>query len=92
MLNAPQQNRLLQIRKISEVLQTERLPVIVAGFLNATPESEVIYILDSSFIRTCITNCGFTIPVVNPNKTIDFIAYRPSGSFNVLEHKVIDEK
>ena len=87
-----QTNRLLQIRKISEILQTEQLPVIVAGDLNATPGSEVINILDSSFTRTCINGCGFTIPVEIPNKTIDFIAYKPSGKFKVLEHKVIDEK
>lgn len=72
-------NRLLQIRKISEVLQTEQLPVIIAGDFNATPGSEVINILGSNFTRTCIKGCGFTIPVENPNKTIDFIAYKPSA-------------
>jgi endonuclease/exonuclease/phosphatase family metal-dependent hydrolase len=85
-------NRLLQVRKIVEVLQPEQLPVIIAGDLNAVPGSEVINILDSSFTRSCINGCGFTIPVINPNKTIDFIAYKPSASFTVLEHKVIDEK
>ena len=85
-------NRLLQIRKITEVLQAEQLPVVIAGDFNAAPGSEVINILDNNFTRTCITGCGFTIPVENPNKTIDFIAYKPATNFTVLAHKVIDEK
>ena len=85
-------NRLLQIRKITELLNPMKMPVILAGDLNAAPGSEVINILDSSFTRTCITGCGFTIPVEKPNKTIDFIAYRPANAFTVTEHKVIDEK
>ncbi len=32
------------------------------------------------------------IPVINPSKTIDFIAYAPGDKFIVIEHKVIDEK
>jgi endonuclease/exonuclease/phosphatase family metal-dependent hydrolase len=85
-------NRLLQIRKITGLLNPVKMPVILAGDLNAAPGSEVINILDSSFKRTCITGCGFTIPVEKPNKTIDFIAYRPADAFTVTEHKVIDEK
>jgi endonuclease/exonuclease/phosphatase family metal-dependent hydrolase len=85
-------NRLLQVRKIAELLQGETLPVIIAGDLNAAPGTEVINIFDSSFTRSCINGCGFTIPVNNPNKTIDFIAFRPASRFTVLEHKVIDEK
>ena len=85
-------NRLLQIRKITEVLQSEQLPVVIAGDFNALPGSDVINILDENFTRTCLTGCGFTIPVENPNKTIDFIAYKPSANFTVVEHKVINEK
>jgi endonuclease/exonuclease/phosphatase family metal-dependent hydrolase len=85
-------NRLLQIRKITEVLQSEQLPVVIAGDFNAAPGSDVINILDDNFTRTCLTGCGFTIPVENPNKTIDFIAYKPSANFTVVEHKVINEK
>ncbi|MEJ7769543.1 MAG: endonuclease/exonuclease/phosphatase family protein [Chitinophagaceae bacterium] len=85
-------NRLLQIREIASILQTEKLPVIIAGDFNAVPGTEVINILDSSFTRTCVTGCGFTIPVVNPNKTIDFIAFKPRNLFTVVDHQVIDEK
>jgi len=85
-------NRILQVNRIVEILQQEQLPVIVGGDFNAVPGTRVINALDAAFTRTCVTNCGFTIPVTNPNKTIDFIAYKPSNKFKVVEHKVIDEK
>lgn len=85
-------NRVLQINRIIEILQQEQNPVIIGGDFNAAPGGKVINTLDAAFKRTCITNCGFTIPVNNPNKTIDFIAYKPYNKFKVVEHKVIDEK
>jgi endonuclease/exonuclease/phosphatase family metal-dependent hydrolase len=85
-------NRLLQIKKITEFFQDEKLPVIIAGDFNAVPNSSVINILDKSFTRTCISNCGSTVPVIIPTKTIDFIAYKPSDKFIVIEQKVIDEQ
>lgn len=84
-------NRLLQIQKIADILEGEKLSVIIAGDFNSTPSKSVINILDKYFTRTC-NDCAFTIPVINPTKTIDFIAYKPSDKFIVTEHKVIDEK
>ena len=84
------QNRLLQIREINAILNNSKVPVIVAGDLNAATGSEVINIFDEMFTRTC-TNCAFTIPVLKPNKTIDFIGYKPAASFEVEKHEVINE-
>ena len=85
-------NRLLQINKVVEILQHETLPVVIAGDFNATPSTRIINQLDQHFTRSCITNCGFTIPVNIPAQTIDFIAYKPFNLFKIKEHKVIDEK
>lgn len=85
-------NRLLQITAIVDILQKEKLPVIIGGDFNAEPSGSVINVLDKLFKRTCISDCDFTIPVQTPRKTIDFIAYTPFDKFNTLEHKVIDEK
>jgi len=85
-------NRQLQIEKIKVVASTELLPFVIAGDLNATPGSEIINSLDSSFKRTC-QSCDFTIPAVNPTKTIDFIAYKhPENKFTVESHKVVNEQ
>lgn len=83
-------NRLLQIREIGEIASRESLPMIIAGDFNATPESEVIGILDQYFQRSC-QQCAPTIPVINPSRTIDFIAFRPQAFFEVKAHEVVDE-
>ncbi|MDF9798730.1 endonuclease/exonuclease/phosphatase family metal-dependent hydrolase [Catalinimonas alkaloidigena] len=83
-------NRLLQIKKIGELISDEELPIIIAGDLNATLDSEVIGILDQHFQRSC-NDCPPTIPVLNPTKAIDFIAFRPQSSFEVLQHEVVSE-
>jgi endonuclease/exonuclease/phosphatase family metal-dependent hydrolase len=85
-------NRLLQINRIMELLTPQKkYPIIIAGDFNAVPSSPVIDILDKNFTRSCIANCPFTIPQINPDKTIDYIAYSPSDKFAVVTHKVIDE-
>ncbi|MDB5261437.1 MAG: endonuclease/exonuclease/phosphatase [Adhaeribacter sp.] len=85
-------NRQLQITEIGNIAAAEDLPFIIAGDFNATPDSEVITTLDKYFTRTC-QQCAPTIPVINPNKTIDFIAFKhPAGKFSVASHQVINEK
>ncbi len=85
-------NRYLQINKIVEALQLEKLPVIIAGDLNAVPTTRIIEVLDNHFTRTCVNNCGFTVSQINPIRTIDYIAFKPSTNFQVVQHKVIDEQ
>jgi endonuclease/exonuclease/phosphatase family metal-dependent hydrolase len=74
------------------MMQMEKLPVVIAGDFNSTPGKAVINKLDEHFTRSCLIDCGFTVPVNTPNKTIDFVAYKPAAGFTVMEHKIIDEK
>jgi len=91
-LDLKEVNRLSQSKQIVEQYKNEKLPVVIAGDFNALPTSGVIQYLDQHFTRTCVENCGGTIPVKNPNRTIDFIMYKPSDTFEVVSHKVIDEQ
>lgn len=84
-------NRIEQTRYIREILQSEQLPIILAGDFNDTPGSRPLNILGSLFTGTC-TSCPYTIPVLKPAKTIDFITYSPSGKFEVVKHEVIREQ
>lgn len=84
-------NRQLQIRKILELTGQQSLPVVIAGDFNAVPESNVMKQFDSRFTRTCHQDCGYTIPEVNPNRTIDYIGFAPANAFRVKTHQVIDE-
>ncbi|WP_230383867.1 endonuclease/exonuclease/phosphatase family protein [Pedobacter endophyticus] len=84
------ENRMMQAKEINRLFSNETLPVILGGDLNATAESESIKIFDSLFTRTC-RDCDFTIPVIKPTKTIDYIGYKPANSFKVVSHKAISE-
>lgn len=83
-------NRLVQIGEIMEILKEQPYPVILAGDLNAAAGGGVINTLDQHFTRSCDT-CAPTIPVVNPRRCIDFIAFTP-GKFEVLKHEVVPER
>lgn len=83
-------NRLLQIQKIIEITKQEVLPVVIAGDFNDVEKSPVIDILDKSFTRTC-KSCSPTIPVINPIKAIDFIAFKPKKYFKIKNHSVLPE-
>lgn len=84
-------NRFLQVNRLVDLLQKESLPVVIAGDFNAIPATRIIDVLDAHFTRTCVNDCGFTIPEKNPDRTIDFIAFKPADGFRVVEHAVIEE-
>jgi endonuclease/exonuclease/phosphatase family metal-dependent hydrolase len=85
-----EENRVLQASEINKIIEKEQLPLVLAGDLNATPGTETLKIFDSMFTRTC-ADCGFTIPVVKPNKTIDHIGFKTRDKFKVISHEVIPE-
>ncbi len=88
--NSP--SRILQLKRILEIVEKMELPVILAGDFNDVPGSETIAILASAFELTC-SACPPTIPVIAPTRAIDFIAYKhPQQKFRTKAHKVIDEK
>lgn len=82
-------NRIVQMREVTKILSEQPYPVIVAGDMNASAGGPVINQLDAHFTRTC-SDCAPTIPVVNPRRCIDFIAYT-KGKFTVVSHEVIPE-
>lgn len=86
----PDSNRVIQVKRILETLNKEKSPVIIVGDFNSEAGRETIRLLDQSFKRSCVEGCAFTIPQINPNKTIDFIAIKNAG-WPVTEHTVIPE-
>ncbi len=85
------ENNVHQSRTLLENLEAIRLPVIIGGDFNRTPESETIELFDTQFQRTC-SECPPTIPVSNPNRTIDHLMFRPKDGFSITDHRVIDEQ
>jgi endonuclease/exonuclease/phosphatase family metal-dependent hydrolase len=85
-----EENRLMQMEEIGIIANSTSLPFIIAGDFNAIPQSKTINKLDYLFERTC-EPCAPTIPQINPTRAIDFIAFRPTETFKVIEHRVIQE-
>lgn len=86
-----EENRILQVKEINRLTENESLPLIVAGDLNAAPGTEAIRLFDSKFTRSCQT-CDLTIPVLNPKKTIDHIAYQTGNPFEVISSAAVPER
>jgi endonuclease/exonuclease/phosphatase family metal-dependent hydrolase len=84
------ENRIVQMKAILKEFEDATLPVILCGDLNSVAGTEVINLLDKQFKRTCVENCPGTIPVINPKRTIDFIATK-NVKWPLLEYKVIEE-
>ncbi|GAB2792401.1 endonuclease/exonuclease/phosphatase family protein [Rhabdobacter roseus] len=91
-LDLKEQNRLSQARIIVERFKDAPYPMILGGDFNAQPGSAVINYLDEHFVRSCQQDCQATIPVRNPNRTIDFIMVKPADRFQVVSTRVIDEQ
>lgn len=84
-------NRILQARAINRITEDATHPIIIAGDFNAEPGAEPISIIDQNFVRTC-SKCDFTIPVIHPDKAIDFIAWKKGSKVKLVSHKVIPER
>lgn len=90
-LDLRKENRKEQIDALISYASDMDMPFILAGDFNDQPGSYVIRKLDETFRRTCTDDCAHTIPVLNPRRTIDFIAFKPEATFDVTEHRVIAE-
>lgn len=66
------------------------LPALLAGDLNATPDSPVLGQLLKEWGNASSTVMP-TTPVDAPKRQIDFILFRPKERWKVLEAKVLDE-
>jgi endonuclease/exonuclease/phosphatase family metal-dependent hydrolase len=66
---------------------------IVAGDLNALPDSNVIALIREYLIDTHDpeTGDGFTFPADKPDRRIDYILHNPGSGLRAVECRVIDE-
>lgn len=85
-------DRIAQAEKINQVFSKNKYPTILAGDLNATPESKTINILEKVWTPSSdLSDPVFTYPSDNPNKKIDYIMYYPNNRWRVVETKIIQD-
>jgi endonuclease/exonuclease/phosphatase family metal-dependent hydrolase len=81
-----------QAAKVNELFTTGDEPTILAGDLNATPESSPMKALAGHWaFATAPAKDFLTIPAEKPRSHIDFVLVRPAARFKVVEAKVIPE-
>ncbi len=86
-----QRERLASAKFINELIADHpQHPALLAGDLNATPDSETLQLLGTKWIRTNEVPMA-TVPVDQPRRQIDFILHRPANRWKVVEVKVLDE-
>ena len=81
-------DRINQATELREILADLDLPVLLAGDLNATPESRTMEILFSD-LKPSSTDMAPTFPSDGPGAKIDYILYDPPERWRVLESRVI---
>ena len=82
-----------QAAKVNELFAASDRPTVLAGDLNATPDSEPMKRLAKSWAFATPPDKGLlTIPAGEPRRQIDYVLVRPADRFRVVEAKVIEEK
>lgn len=66
-------------------------PVIVAGDLNATPDSRVLDIFKEHFEVPRAQQALLTFPAGRPERQLDYILYQPRNRFDLVSDEVPDE-
>ncbi len=85
-------NRLAQIQRMIDYVRELDLPVILAGDLNAEPDTKE-YRLATSFFSDLISESREgTYPSANPTRRIDYFLFHPGDRFKRLDYHVIPEK
>jgi endonuclease/exonuclease/phosphatase family metal-dependent hydrolase len=80
-----------QAAKLDELFGKIKPPVILAGDLNATPDSKPLAILAKNWNSAETGKPLPTIPVAKPTRQIDFVLHRPADKLKVLEARVLNE-
>jgi endonuclease/exonuclease/phosphatase family metal-dependent hydrolase len=83
--------RVASVKKIEEIVadRTDQ-PIILAGDLNASPDSRVMAAFAKNWKLTNEQPIA-TFPAAQPEKQIDYILVRPASRWKVLETRVLDE-
>lgn len=88
---SPEDNRIYQAQYIVNTLIPQlQYPLILAGDLNAEPDSKTISILEGSLRAACSgSGCPLTFPYNDPDATIDYIMFSREAPFSFVSYKAI---
>ena len=84
-------DRIAQASELNKLFAKDNRPSILAGDLNARPESKTMSILLKEWKKSFSENTP-TAPAAKPRAKIDYILFRPAHRWKVLETYVVDER
>jgi len=87
-----QTDRIAQAKRLNRLFKRNKKPTILAGDLNATPESEPMGIFFKFWTDSSARNPQSTFPSSSPRRRIDYVLFRPANRWRVIETRVIEEK
>ena len=86
------EDRLAEAKAINKLFAgDEKLPTILAGDMNAVPDSDPIQELLKHWTNASDKAVSPTAPSQKPTSRIDYVFYRSSASFRLIEAEVIEE-
>lgn len=80
-----------QAAELNRIYADSKVPVILAGDLNAMPESQPIAIFKKAWGFGNTDTSLLTYPADKPVRQIDYILFRPMGQYRVKFQKVLEE-
>jgi endonuclease/exonuclease/phosphatase family metal-dependent hydrolase len=85
-------DRMAQVERINSLfVQTNGLPVILAGDFNALAETAVVRNLLPVWADASANNPQPTVPAQAPRSRIDYVFVRPAAGWRILRSTVIEE-
>lgn len=86
-------DRLAEAQAINRIFASDddAVPTILAGDMNAVPDSEPIAELLKHWSNATDEPATPTAPSTQPRSRIDYVFYRPASKFQMIESKVIPE-
>lgn len=86
------EERMRQAVTVSTHFAHSQHPVVLAGDFNAQRGDEVMQRLDEHWTLVPKEGRAETYPADEPGREIDFVMVRPAEAFEIVEHRVIDER
>jgi len=89
-----EEDRIAEAQAINKLFagKDNKVPTILAGDMNATPDSEPMKILHQRWTNAIDDAATFTGPSKAPKYRIDYVLYRPASRFSLKHTEVIDER
>lgn len=84
------EQRMAQAKKLNKIHQDDKVPVIIGGDFNSTADSKVMRYLSEQWQIPAKKGNSDTYPADDPVKEIDYIIFKPSKYFKVLESYVAE--